>query len=90
MKGKAFTKRVALTTVIFAVFLAIAALGGKNATKEMPLSRIDLDIGSILFGARTGRGPAVGTTIVVKIALGEDKEQVFPRGGCLAASGTIQ
>jgi hypothetical protein len=38
-KGKAFTKRVALTTGIFAVMLAITSLGGNNAMKEMLLSQ---------------------------------------------------
>jgi hypothetical protein len=37
--GKAFTKRVALTTAIFAVVLAITSLGGNNAMKEMLLSQ---------------------------------------------------
>jgi dsDNA-specific endonuclease/ATPase MutS2 len=39
IKGKNFTKRVALTTAIFAVILAIASLGGKNATKEALLAQ---------------------------------------------------
>lgn len=39
MKGKVFTKRVALTTAIFAVILAIASLGGSNATKELLLTQ---------------------------------------------------
>lgn len=39
MKGKAFTKRVALTTAIFAVMLAITSLGGNNAMKEMLLAQ---------------------------------------------------
>jgi hypothetical protein len=39
MKGKEFTRRVALTTAIFAVLLAITSLGGNNATKEMLLSQ---------------------------------------------------
>ena len=39
MKGKAFTKRVAHTTAIYAVTLAIASLGGTNATKEMLLAQ---------------------------------------------------
>jgi hypothetical protein len=39
IRGKAFTKRVALTTAIFAVMLAIASLGGNNAMKEMLLSQ---------------------------------------------------
>jgi len=39
MKGKKFTRRVALTTAIFAVLLAITSLGGNNAAKEMMLSQ---------------------------------------------------
>lgn len=38
-RGKAFTKRVALTTGIFAVVLAITSLGGNNAMKEMLLAQ---------------------------------------------------
>ena len=34
-----FTKRIALFTAIFAVFLAITALGGNNASKEMLLTQ---------------------------------------------------
>jgi len=39
MKGKRFTKRVALTTAIFAVILAITSLGGNRAMKEMLLGQ---------------------------------------------------
>ncbi len=39
IRGKTFTKRVALTTAIFAVILAITSLGGNNAMKEMLLSQ---------------------------------------------------
>ena len=39
IKAKTFTKRIALTTAIFAVLLAITSLGGNNATKEMMLSQ---------------------------------------------------
>ena len=39
IKAKAFTKRIALTTAIFAVLLAITSLGGNNAMKEMLLSQ---------------------------------------------------
>ena len=39
IRGRAFTKRVALTTAIFAVMLAITSLGGNNAMKEMLLSQ---------------------------------------------------
>ena len=38
-RGKTFTKRVALTTAIFAVALAITSLGGNNAMKEMLLAQ---------------------------------------------------
>ncbi|MBI3802375.1 MAG: DUF4337 domain-containing protein [Nitrospirae bacterium] len=39
MKTRSFERRVALTTSIFAVVLAIAGLGGSNATKEMLLAQ---------------------------------------------------
>ena len=39
MKSSAFTRRVALTTAAYAVMLAIAALGGNNAMKEMILAQ---------------------------------------------------
>jgi hypothetical protein len=39
IRGKRFTKRVALTTAVFAVVLAITSLGGNNATKEMILAQ---------------------------------------------------
>jgi polyhydroxyalkanoate synthesis regulator phasin len=38
-RGKTFTKRVALTTAIFAVILAITSLGGNHAMKEMLLAQ---------------------------------------------------
>ena len=38
-KGKAFTRRVALVTAIYAVFLAVTSLGGNNAMKEMLLAQ---------------------------------------------------
>ncbi|MGA3085179.1 MAG: DUF4337 domain-containing protein [Thermodesulfobacteriota bacterium] len=38
-KGKAFTRRVALITAIYAVFLAITSLGGNKAMKEMLLAQ---------------------------------------------------
>jgi hypothetical protein len=39
IRAKAFTKRVALVTAIFAVILAISSLGGNNAMKEMLLAQ---------------------------------------------------
>jgi hypothetical protein len=38
-KAKTFTRRVALTTALFAVILAITSLGGNNAMKEMLLAQ---------------------------------------------------
>ena len=38
-RDKAFTRRVALATAVYAVSLAIASLGGSNAMKEMLLSQ---------------------------------------------------
>ena len=38
-KEKGFTRRVALTTALYAVVLAVTSLGGSNATKEMLLAQ---------------------------------------------------
>jgi hypothetical protein len=38
-RGKAFTRRVALTTALFAVILAIASLGGNNAMRIRHIRR---------------------------------------------------
>jgi hypothetical protein len=39
IRAKGFTRKVALTTAIFAVLLAVTSLGGNNATKEMLLAQ---------------------------------------------------
>jgi Domain of unknown function (DUF4337) len=39
MRGQAFTRTVALTTAVYAVALALTALGGSNAMKEMLLAQ---------------------------------------------------
>jgi len=39
MRNTGFTRRVAITTAIYAVMLAIAALGGNNAMKDMLLAQ---------------------------------------------------
>jgi len=39
LRSKGFTRKVALTTAIFAVLLAITSLGGSNAMKEMLLAQ---------------------------------------------------
>jgi septal ring factor EnvC (AmiA/AmiB activator) len=38
-RDKSFTRRVALTTAVYAVVLALTSLGGSNATKEMLLAQ---------------------------------------------------
>ena len=38
-RDKTFSRRVALTTAVFAVILAIASLGGNNAMKEMLIAQ---------------------------------------------------
>jgi hypothetical protein len=38
-KSKSFTRRTALITAVFAVFLAVVSLGGNHATKEVSLSQ---------------------------------------------------
>ena len=39
IRNKEFTRKVAITTAIYAVMLAIAALGGNNAMKDMLLAQ---------------------------------------------------
>jgi hypothetical protein len=39
IRNKGFTRRVAITTALYAVMLAIAALGGNNAMKDMLLAQ---------------------------------------------------
>ena len=39
IRGKRFTRRVAMTTAVYAVALAITSLGGNNAMKEMLLAQ---------------------------------------------------
>jgi len=39
IRNTEFTRRVAITTAIYAVMLAIAALGGNNAMKDMLLAQ---------------------------------------------------
>jgi len=39
LRGKRFTRRVAMTTAVYAVLLAITSLGGNNAMKEMLLAQ---------------------------------------------------
>jgi hypothetical protein len=53
--GHKFTRRVALTTAIFAVILAISSLGGSNAMKEMILSQQQASDQWAYYQAKAGR-----------------------------------
>jgi hypothetical protein len=55
IQAKAFTRRVALTTAIFAVFLAITALGGNSAMKEMLLAQQLASDQWAFYQAKAGR-----------------------------------
>lgn len=54
-KQKAFTKRVALTTGIFAVVLAVASLGGSNSMKDMLVSSQQANDQWSFFQAKANR-----------------------------------
>lgn len=77
MRGKTFTKRVALTTAIFAVVLAIASLGGNNATKEMLLAQQQASDQWAFYQAKAIREHIYGTQ---KVRLEAD---LIERGGTM-------
>ena len=53
--GHKFTRRIALTTAIFAVILAISSLGGNNAMKEMILAQQQASDQWAYYQAKAGR-----------------------------------
>ncbi len=53
--AKTFTRRIALTTAVFAVLLAIASLGGNNAAREMMLAQQQASDQWALYQAKTMR-----------------------------------
>ncbi len=55
IKTKTFTKRVALVTALYAVILAITALGGNNAMKEMLLAQQEATNQWAFYQAKTVR-----------------------------------
>jgi hypothetical protein len=55
IKAKSFTRRVALTTAIFAAILAISSLGGSKAMKEMILSQQQASNQWSYYQAKAGR-----------------------------------
>ena len=61
IKAKTFTKRIALTTAIFAVLLAITSLGGNNAMKEMLLSQQQASDQWAFYQSKVSREHLYGT-----------------------------
>jgi hypothetical protein len=55
IKAHAFTRRVALTTAVIAVILAISSLGGNNAMKEMILAQQQASDQWAYYQAKAGR-----------------------------------
>ncbi len=55
IKVHTFTRRVALTTAIFAVILAFSSLGGNNAMKEMILAQQQASDQWAYYQAKAGR-----------------------------------
>ncbi len=55
IKAKSFTRRVALTTAIFAFILAISSLGGSKAMKEMILAQQQASNQWAYYQAKAGR-----------------------------------
>jgi hypothetical protein len=53
MRNKRFTRRVAITTAIYAVMLAIAALDGNNAMKDMLLAQQQSSDQWVLYSSYT-------------------------------------
>jgi Domain of unknown function (DUF4337) len=53
MRNKGFTRRVAITTAIYAVMLAIAALDGNNAMKDMLLAQQQSSDQWVLYSSYT-------------------------------------
>jgi Domain of unknown function (DUF4337) len=53
IRNKGFTRRVAITTAIYAVMLAIAALDGNNAMKDMLLAQQQSSDQWVLYSSYT-------------------------------------
>ncbi|MEI6093428.1 MAG: DUF4337 domain-containing protein [bacterium] len=74
-----FTKRVALFTAIFAVFLAITALGGNNASKEMMLTQQEVSNQWAFYQAKVIREQIYKTNVDnLKLQLMEKKKTLSP------------
>jgi len=80
-KSKQFTRRVALTTAIYAVILAIASLGGNNAMKEMLLAQQQA---SDLWAHYQAKSIRENQVRVQKLRLEAD---LFERGAAMKPAG---
>lgn len=80
-KSKQFTRRVALTTAIYAVILALASLGGNNATKEMLLAQQQA---SDLWAHYQAKSIRENQVRVQKLRLEAD---LFERGAAMKPAG---
>jgi len=79
LKGKKFTKHVALTTAIFAVMLAITSLGGNNAMKGMLLAQQQASDQWAFYQSKVMREHLYGTNKKIIEAL------LLDRGGTMNA-----
>lgn len=80
-KSKQFTRRVALTTAIYAVILALASLGGNNAMKEMLLAQQQA---SDLWAHYQAKSIRENQVRVQKLRLEAD---LFERGAAMKPAG---
>jgi len=78
LRGKKFTKRVALTTAIFAVMLAITSLGGNNAMKGMLLAQQQASDQWAFYQSKVMREHLYGTNKKIIEAL------LLDRGGTMS------
>lgn len=72
-KGKAFTRRVALTTAVFAVILAITSMGGNNSMKGMLLAQQQASDQWAYYQAKSIREHLYDTQKTILVALLEDR-----------------
>ncbi len=79
IKAKAFTRRVALTTAIFAVMLAISALGGSKAMKEMLLAQQQASDQWAYYQAKVNREHFYHNQAILLALELEEKESMRPQ-----------
>ena len=81
MRAKAFTKKVALVTALFAVALAVTSLGGNNATKEMMLAAQQASDQWSFYQAKTIReNLSRNTKVQLQVMLKAGMDSIKPQG----------